>query len=304
MTRPFRFGVVLAGTRTVEEWVATARRAETLGYATLLMPDRLGVPLAIVPALAAAAVATRTIRLGTFVIAAGLRSPVLLAKECATLDVLSGGRFELGLGAGVNEEDFRTAGIPFGTPGERVARLAETIGIVKALLSGQDVPAGGSIEVPAGTRFSPPPVQRPHSPLLVAGAGKRILSLAGREADIVALGGDPSEGEDAITEKIAWVRAAAGARFGQIELALSLLAVSGGADPAAEARARDRVRGYMRVDLDTLIEARVPTVLTGSPEEMGAQLRGLRERLGISYVTVPGDLMESFAPVAAELSGS
>src|SRR5690242_18326733 len=129
--RAFRFGVVAARARSGADWVALARRAEEIGYATLLMPDRIGHTLSPLPALAVAAAATRSLRLGTFVIANGLRNPSLLAAECATLDFLSNGRFELGLGTGVSEEDFRRAGIDFGRPGARIERLAETIRVFK-----------------------------------------------------------------------------------------------------------------------------------------------------------------------------
>src|SRR5258708_11658276 len=136
---PFRFGVVAGWAATVDDWVAKARRAEELGYATFLIPVRLGRSFSPFPALAALTTATCRLRLGTFVIAAGLRNPVQLASEAATLDVLSGGRFELGIGAGVGEDDFRRAGLDYGTPGERIARLTETLQIVKPLLSPQTV---------------------------------------------------------------------------------------------------------------------------------------------------------------------
>src|SRR5207249_154527 len=132
------------------------------------------------PALAAAAAGTQTIHLGTFVLAAGLRNPALLAKECATIAALSGGRFELGLGAGVAEDDFRMAGVPYEQPGTRVDRLAETLGIVKALLGGQEVNVNGVHYRAAGARLVPPS-QGPRPRLLVAGAGRRVLSLAARE---------------------------------------------------------------------------------------------------------------------------
>src|SRR5438093_713781 len=135
--RPFRFGVVTAQAQSGEAWLAKARRVEQLGFSTLLMPDRLVGPiLSTIPALAAAAAATRSLRVGTYVLANGLRNPVLLAREAATLDLVSGGRFELGLGTGVSEDDFRAAGIPYERPGARVELLAEALGIVKALLAG------------------------------------------------------------------------------------------------------------------------------------------------------------------------
>ena len=145
--RPFRFGVVAAAARSADEWVARARRAEALGYATLVMPDNLQHTLAPLPALAMAAAATRTLRIGTYVLANDLRHPVLLAKDVATLDLLSGGRFELGLGAGRPDAaaENRMLGLPFDSGAVRVARLAESIGIVKALLAGQRVSTSGDV---------------------------------------------------------------------------------------------------------------------------------------------------------------
>jgi probable F420-dependent oxidoreductase len=301
--RPFRFGVVTAGAPSSEAWLAKARRIEQLGYATLLMPDRLVVPMSPLPALAAAATVTQSLRLGTFVLASGLRNPVLLAKECATLDLLSGGRLEVGLGAGVAEIDFRMAGIPFHQPGPRVDRLAETVGIVKALLSGQEVNVSGTHYNAAGARLAPPPLQQPRPPILVAGAGKRVLSLAAREADVVGLGISPADDEAVVSEKVGWVREAAGSRFPDLELCLSLAAIEGDVPPEVAARIRERLQAYMHVDVDQLLRARVPSVLAGSMDEMCEQLLARRERLGISYVTVPDDLMEPFAPVVERLAG-
>ena len=136
--RRFRFGVVAAQAPSGEEWIEKAHRIEELGYATLLMPDRLlGPVLSPIPALAVAAAATRSLRLGTFVLPAHWRNPVLLARECATLDFLSGGRFEPGLGAGLGDEDSRRAGFPDEGPGARVDRLAETLAILRGILGGE-----------------------------------------------------------------------------------------------------------------------------------------------------------------------
>jgi probable F420-dependent oxidoreductase len=274
--RPFRFGVVAAQAPWGDAWLATARRVEELGYATLLTPDRLGPLLSPMPALAAAAAATHTLRLGTYVLAAGWRNPALLAQECATLDLLSGGRFELGLGSGVGGEDARQAGLPDDPPGARVDRLAETLDALKALL-------------------------RPRPPILVAAGGRRALALAAREADIVSLGVRPHGGEAALAEATGWLRNAAGERFPSLELSLTLLAVVGDAPPAPQLRGR--LRGMFGLDLDDLVRAKSPFVAAGGVDEMCAQLLERRERLGISYVTVPADLMDALAPVVARLSG-
>src|SRR5262245_29822942 len=210
--RPFRFGVVSATAASAQDWIAKVRRFETMGFSTVLMPDRLVGPLlSPLPALATAAVATTSLRVGTFVLASGLRNPVVLARELATLDFLSGGRLEVGLGAGVGEVDFSHASLSFGTPGERVERLAETLRVVKALLGGEKV---GDAEV------APRPAKRP--PILVAAGGKRLVTLAAREADVVGLGVTPREGEDGLARRVAWVREAASENTP--ELAFNLVA--------------------------------------------------------------------------------
>ena len=192
-SHPFRFGVVAAMARTGEEWLSKARRVESLGYATLVMPDGLKYSLAPLPALAAAATATRTLRVGTYVIANDFRNPVLLAKEAATVDLLSGGRFELGIGAGRPgaEADNRMLGVAFDSGGVRLARLAESLGLLKQLLAGQTATAPGPHYAAADAEISPQPVQQPRPPILVAASGKQMLALAAREADIVALGVPP-----------------------------------------------------------------------------------------------------------------
>src|ERR687885_2711567 len=195
--REFRFGVVAAQASSGEEWIEKTRRIEEFGYATLLMPDRLlGPVLSPIPALAIAATITRSLRLGTFVLPAGWRNPVLLARECATLDFLSGGRFEPGLGAGLGEEDSRRAGFPDEGSGARVDQLAETLDILRSILGGE-----GDM---ADFRY-PSPVQEPAPPVLVAAGGRRALALAATEADIVSLGVRPDHGEEVLAEKIAWL---------------------------------------------------------------------------------------------------
>jgi probable F420-dependent oxidoreductase len=193
--RPFRFGVVASRAGSGEEWAATARRVESLGYSTLAMPDRLQHTLAPIPALAAAAAATSRLRVGTYVIANDFRDPVLLAKETATLDLLSGGRFELGVGIGLAagaSADGRMLGLAPASARERTERLAEAMPLVKALWKGRAVIAGGRHYVARDAEVSPSPTQRPRPPILVAAWSRRLLELAAREADIVALGVPPA----------------------------------------------------------------------------------------------------------------
>jgi probable F420-dependent oxidoreductase len=292
--RRFRFGVVAAQAESGEHWIKKAHRIEELGYATLLMPDRLlGPILAPLPALAVAAAATRSLRVGTFVLPASWRNPVLLARECATLDFLTGGRFEPGLGAGLGGEDSRRAGFLDEGSGARVDQLAETLGIVRGILGGE----GDMAEF----RY-PPPTQEVGPPILVAAGGRRSLALAAREADIVSLGVRPDRSEKVLGERIGWLRSEAGERFPHLELNINILAVVG--EGVSQDRVQQRVRYLFGMDLDDIIRAGSPFVMTGSTQEMCEQLLGLRERLGISYITVPDDLMEAFAPVVDRLWGS
>ena len=292
---PFRFGVVAAVARTGEEWADRARRVESLGYSSLVMPDGLRYTLAPFPALAFAAAATRSLRVGTYVIANDFRNPVLLAKEAATLDVLSGGRFELGLGAGrpAAAEDNRMMGLGFDAGGVRVSRLAESLTLVRALLAGETATAPGPHYTAAGAEISPRSAQRP--PILVAGSGRRLLSLAAREADIVALGVPPTEPEEAAAEKVGWLREAAGPRFDQLELNLNLMAVT------------DQVPRYISAQMGLtaagLAASGSVAAVTGTTDEMCATLLRRRERLGISYLMVSDELMEVFAPVVERLAG-
>jgi probable F420-dependent oxidoreductase len=295
--RLFRFGVVAAQARSGEEWAEKARRVEALGYATLAIPDTLGQTLAPFPALTAAAAATRTLRVGTYVIDNDFRNPVVLAKEAATLDLLSGGRLELGLGAGrpTAVADNRMLGIPFDPGGTRVARLAESLGIVKALLGGERASAPGPYYAAADASIAPRVVQQPRPPILVAGSGRKLLALAAREADIVALGVSPDETEAAAAEKIGWLREAAGERFTSLELNLNLVAVG---------REMPRwLAGRLGLDAEQLARIGAISALLGTPDEMCDQLQRRREKLGISYVMVSDELMDALAPVVARLAG-
>jgi probable F420-dependent oxidoreductase len=294
--RPFRFGVVAGQAGSGQAWIDKARRVEALGYGTLLIPDTLTRTLAPLPALGVAAGATTTLRLGPFVLANDFRNPVLLAREAATLDFLSGGRFELGLGAGRPgaEGDNRKLGIPFDSGGGRVARLAESIRILKALLAGETVDAPGPHYAARGADVWPPPVQRPRPPIMVAGSGPRLLALAAREADIVAIGSGPQEGEAGVRERIETVRRAAPERFDQLELSMNLVAVGDQVHP---------MTAQWGASAEQIARSGSPGVLLGSPDEMVEQLRQTRERLGISYVTVWDEFAESLAPVVERLTG-
>jgi probable F420-dependent oxidoreductase len=295
--RRFRFGVVAATARSGDEWAEKARRIESMGYATMLTPDGLKYTLAPLSALMAAAMATRTLRVGTYVIASDFRNPVLLAKEAATVDVLSGGRFELGLGVGrpAAAEDNRMLGMPFDSGAVRVERLAESLALLKVLLSGESATATGPHYGVANAQISPRPVQQPRPPILVAGSKRRLLELAAREADIIALGIAPTEPEAGVAERIGWIRDAAGSRFEQLELNLNLMAVG--------QQVPQWISGQMGLTAETLARSCAISALTGTTDEMVETLQRRRDRLGISYIAVSDELMEGLAPVVERLAG-
>ncbi len=297
-TRAFRFGVVAAAARSADEWLARVRRVEALGYTSLVIPDNLRYTLAPLPALAAAATATTSLRLGTYVLANDLRNPVLLAKDVATLDLLSGGRFELGIGAGRPDAAAENGmlGLAFDAGGVRVARLAESLGILKALLAGERVDAAGRYYQPAGAEVSPLPAQRPRVPILVAGSGRQMLRLAAREADIIALGLPPDATEAVVAERVGWIREAAGERFPHIQLNINLMAVGD--------RVPYQLAQRLGVSARDLAERGSMAAVTGSTDAMCDQIRERRERLGLSYLLVSDELMDAFAPVVERLSGS
>jgi probable F420-dependent oxidoreductase len=296
--RPFRFGVVAAAARTGEEWAEKARRIESMGYATVLTPDGLKHTLAPLPALMAAATATRSLRVGTYVIANDFRNPVLLAKEVATVDLLSGGRFELGIGVGrpAAAEDNRMLGIPFDSGALRVARLAESLAVLKALLSGQTATGPGPPYAAANAEISPRPVQQPRLPILVGASKRRLLELAAREADIIALGVAPTEPESGVAERIGWIRDAAGPRFDQIELNLNLMAVG--------QQVPRWIASQMGLTAESLARSGATSALVGTTDEMVETLQRRRESLGISYIAVADELMEGLAPVVERLAAS
>ncbi len=292
MEHPFRFGIVSSSVSSGAEWMARARRAEELGYATLLVVDRLPIPLAPLTALAVAAAATTKLRVGSHVFCNDYRHPALLAKEIATLDLLSNGRVELGLGSGVGEADFRQLGWSFDSAGTRVSRLEEALRIIKPLLSGETARVAGKYYTVNELKGTPRPVQQPHPPIFLAGSGKRMLTIAAREADIIAVtpavkGSGGSNEDVPLEEKIAWVREAAGARFAQIEFAQTAYYLTLNDGPA---------------------EA-TPWIgwpITQTPMSTSQAIDHLyerRQRYGFSYIQIGDNQMENFAPVVAHLSG-
>lgn len=294
MNKPFRFGVVVSYVPSHANWVTLARRAEELGYSTILMPDRPSLGgLALFSALGVAAQATTSLRVGSYVFANDYRHPVLLAKEAATLDLLSEGRFELGLGAGVSTLEFQQLGIPFANGGTRVGHLEETLQLVKRIFTEESVSFSGKYFTVKDIKGSPRPVQQPHMPILVAGGGEKMLKLAGREADIIAIGSKftaqgPDPADAPLDQKIAWIKEVAGERFAQIELSQTVFDIQltdSSVEPAPQAGGPP-------------VPKRPQTT-----EQAVNRLLEERERYGFSYLQIYAGQMENFAPVVAQLSG-
>jgi probable F420-dependent oxidoreductase len=307
--RRFRFGAQLSFAGSGDEWVAKARRVEELGYSTLCMPDHFDDQLAPVPALAAAAAATTTLRLGTLVLDNDYRHPLIVAKEAATLDLLSGGRFELGLGAGWLSSDYEQSGIACDPPGVRIDRLEEALAVVKGLWAAGKFSFSGRHYRVTGHPGTPPPVQRPRPPLLVGGGGRRVLSLAGREADVVSVNFDLRSGSvgphlgatatAALTaEKVGWVREAAGDRFDDVELSYTAVMTMITADRDGVAAGLGSGFGLSG---DQVLA--MPHFAIGTAMEIADEVERRRDELGFSYVVVGGECYEAFAPVVERLAG-
>jgi probable F420-dependent oxidoreductase len=306
--RPFRFGAGAATTASAAAFAEQARRIEALGYATLLVGDHF-VPhwFAAGPALTAAALATTTLRVGVTTYANDFRHPALLAREAATIDVLSGGRLEFGLGAGWLKAEYTQTGVPFDPPGVRVGRLAEALRIITGLWGDGAVTHTGRHYTITALEGWPKPLQRPRPPLFIGGGGQRLLGLAAREADIVGLlaralpGGGldlADNSETALARKVDWVREAAGARFAGLELAAFFWKVAVTDDRRAVAETLAATHG---VTAEQILAS--PYFLLGSVEHIVERVQELRERYDVSYLSaLPADV-EVLAPVVARLAG-
>jgi probable F420-dependent oxidoreductase len=296
--RAFRFGVSVRGAADRREWQAKARRAESMGFDTFLVADHLAEVFPPLTALCTAAEATERLRVGTFVVNNDFRHPVVLARDAATVDLLTDGRLELGLGAGHMKSEYDEAGIAFDPPAVRVARLAESVQIVKRLLAGETTTLVGEHYTVREHEAYPRPAQS-HVPVLVGGNGRRVLRLAAREADIVGFTGfSQVEGTHDVNlnrftfagarQRVAWVRESAGARFDQLELN-ALVQHVGERSSASALAAR------FGLSEDDLLGS--PFMLFGGPTEMADALHARRERLGLSYLVVFETAMDAFAPV-------
>jgi len=307
---PFRFGLN-ASASSREAWIDTAQKAEALGYDTLLVSDHLQSRLAPLAALVAAADATTTLRVGSYVFGNDFRHPVYLAKEAATIDLLSGGRFDLGLGTGWDRNDYEMSGILLDRPGVRVSRLTEAVQIIRGFFTDTPFTFTGKYYTVRDLEGGPKPTQHPHPPLMLGGGGRRMLSLAAREANIVSVNIKTTpEGEldfssitaEAAAQKVAWVRQASGTRFDDLTLNLlvPLVAVTDKRNQAAEQMLRQYRTPENVFSVEQMPES--PSALIGTVDQIVEDLQARRERYGFSYIVV-WEPMEQFAPVVERLAG-
>lgn len=316
--RPFRFlGVAGEGPVDAKQLTATARKAESIGFSTLVIPDHLLEQHAPIPVLATVAAVTERLRVGTFVFNSGLRHPAVLAQDLASIDLLSGGRLEIGIGAGWNKPEFDAIGLPFDRTPVRVARLAEVIAVLKGCFGEGPFSHSGDHFTITDFDLQPKPVQRPHPPIFVGGGGRRVLSLAAREAQIIGFAprimsgveGMPPPDPYSLTaaateEKLEWVRAAAGDRFDQLELNTyptgGPVVITNNARAEAQRRV-DQLRERTGVELTVEEVLESPHIFIGSLDGLATKLVELRERFGISSFTT-GEIDE-LAPLVERLAG-
>ncbi|HXQ62942.1 MAG TPA: TIGR03621 family F420-dependent LLM class oxidoreductase [Acidimicrobiales bacterium] len=311
--RRFRFAAQLSSAPggTGRSWAEQARKAEDLGFSTLLMPDHFGDQLAPVPAMMAAADATTRLKVGALVFDNDYRHPLILAKEAATVDLLSDGRLELGLGAGWMRSDYEESGIAYDPPAVRIDRFEEGVAIVTGLLESEGpFSFSGKHYTVSGHTGTPRPAQRPRPPLIIGGGGRRVLGIAGRRAEIVSINVDLRSGTagpeaasnatpDATRRKIGWVKEAAGERFEEIELntLIGFVMVTDDRQSVVDAMAP-----ALGIDPDDALH--IPLALIGTLDQMAEELEWRRREYGISYFSVESDAWETLAPVVARLAGT
>jgi probable F420-dependent oxidoreductase len=312
--RPFRFGAAMIPVRSRGQWTDHARKVEALGYSTLWMgqhPAWGGIEPTV--ALMAAADATTRLRVATHVLTNDLHNPVLLAQTATTLDLLSEGRLEFGVGAGWLRSDYGTCGVPFDAPAFRIDRLEEAVRVMKLLWGGQPVTFRGEHYQVTGPEPPLQPTQRPHPPLFLGGGGRRMLTMAARHGDIIGLQGPigtpvGTASAEAVDQQVQWIRAAAGPRFDELEIQANVLASKVTDD---RTRGAEEIAAWMASLPPTLRTH--PTAnqvvaslvfLVGSTDQIVEDLQARRERYGVSYITVLGEDADAFSPIVARLAGT
>jgi len=308
--RRFRFGIQLSQPLAGLSWAESARKAEDLGFSTLFLPDHFGDQLAPIPAMMAAADATTTLNVGALVFDNDYKHPVVMAKEIATIDQLSGGRVEFGLGSGWMKSDYDESGIPYDAPKVRVERFFEGVEIIKGLWSDEPVNFSGEHYTITALNGLPKPARAGGPPLLIGGGAPRMLRFAGAHADIVGV--NPSihsgaiDGEaardgaaDRFDQKLQWVREGAGDRFDDIELNVLVFLAQITDDPTGVAEMMAPLFGTTP---DLMAEA--PLALFGTEDGICETIEARRERWGLSYYVFQGDALDTMAPIVARLAGN
>ncbi len=306
--RKFRFGIQIANATSRKDWLEKIRKTADLGYSSLFMPDHFGEQLGPVPALMTV-VENSDLRVGTLVLDNDYKHPVVLAKEAATIDVLSEGRLELGIGAGWLRTDYDQSGIAYDAPKVRVDRFEEALEVLKGAFGTGPFSFDGSHYQITNYDGFPKPVQQPHPPILIGGGGKRMLRIAAREADIIGVNPNLAPGEvnmevgqdgtaDRFDEKLRWVKEAAGDRFDDIEFN-TLIFIGIITDDALGAA--NNFAPLFGLTPEQGLE--VPLALVGSVDQICETLIERRERWNISYYTLSEGLLESFAPIVERMSG-
>jgi probable F420-dependent oxidoreductase len=308
--RRFRFGIDCQSPFAGRTLADTAREAEGLGYSTLFVPDHFDEGFGPIAAMATAAAVTSTLNVGSLVLDCDFRHPAVLARELASIDLLSGGRLEVGLGAGWKRLDYERSGIPMDAPKVRVDRMIEHTRVLKALFASEPVTFHGEHYDITGLDGTPKPARPGGPPILIGGGARRVLRFAGAEADIVGVNASIHSGEidtaaahDAlpsrVDEKVTWVRDGAGARYDDLELNAWLAVADVTDDTAALA---DGLAAVFAADPKDVLAS--PLTLVGSVDEIVDRVQERRERWGYSYTVIPGDKAHDFAPVVAQLTGT
>lgn len=311
MTHPFRFGVQIGGALGASEFADLARRIEGHGYSTLYMPDHfVDTDLAPMVGLSVAAAVTTDLRVSALVFANDYKHPAVLAKEIATLDVLSDGRVDLGIGAGWMQVDYEQLGMPYDRPGVRIDRLEEALAVIRGCWSGQAFSYSGAHYTITDHTATPVPVQQPGPPILIGGGGPRILRLAGANADIVGINPNLKAGaitadaaKDALAaqtlQKVEWIKEGAGDRFGAIELQIRYFFAQVTDDAIGLA---ETMAPMFDVSAAEALESGV--FLAGTVDQICDTLVERRETWGVSNIVFGNDNFEMMAPVVARLAGT
>jgi probable F420-dependent oxidoreductase len=308
--KPFRFAVQAHAAPDAKSWRELARTIESLGYSTMYMPDHFGEQWGPLVGLTVAAEATDGLKVGSLVFDNDYRHPVVLAKEAATLDLASEGRFEFGIGAGWMRSDYEQSGIPYDSPGTRIDRLEEALQIMKAMWRDGSATFKGQHYTVENAQGAPRPFTTPHPPIVIGGGGKRVLSLAAREANIVGVTANARSGEmgaeaaqtakaEFFRQRLQWIKDAAGARFDDLEIQSLTFITQITEDRQSVFENIAPLFGF------TVEEAAdVPLALVGTIDQICETLQQRREEYGISYVTVQDAAMRDFAPIVERLVGT